>query len=1382
MTTQELLRQLRERDVRFSVDGDRLRLNAPKGSLPTNLAQEIAARKPEIIQLLRNVRPEAEPIRAISREQPPALSFAQERLWFLNRMQPESTAYNITAFRHCPEAVSVPALESALRALIARHASLRTAFAEREGIPVQVISPDAPVKLRLEDLSTVAEPERAARLEELIQGEARQPFDLARAPLFRTTLVRLGPNCHGIILAIHHIIADGHSLGVFFRDLGAFYAALKEAQPAEMPELAVQYADYAAWQRERLTPDALASELTYWKGKLAGSSGVLALPTDRPCPATRSFHGAVRRFSLSAEVSAALKRLRRESGASVFITLLAVFKALLFRYARQNDILVGTAVDNRLRAELEPVIGLFVNTLVLRTDVTGEMTGRELLESVRETVLEAHAHQDLPFEKLVEALHPNRTLARSPLFQVAFMLQNTVLSSAFETFSASSMFDLSLYMWEGEGERFYGTFEYSTELFDPDTIERMAGHFSVLAEAIAAEPDRPIGRLPLLTAAERTQVLETWNRTEAAYPRERTIPELFAEEAARHPETIAMIAPSETGGTQFTYGALEQDSNRLARLLAKFGAGNEMRIGILLERSPEAIVALLAALKAGGAYVPLDPAYPKERLAFMLEDAGIEILITRSEHVARFPDYSGRVVCLDRDQAMIAAEPAEALALTATADSLAYVMYTSGSTGQPKGVAIPHRGVVRLVKGADYARFGPDEVFLGCAPISFDASTFEIWGSLLNGGRLVLLPYALPTPQQLAAMIAAHGITTIWLTAGLFHQMAEAEPERLASVRQILAGGDVLSPPHVNRILERLGDSVLINGYGPTENTTFTCCYRMTASDRAGHTVPIGRPIANTRVYVLDADREPVPVGVPGELCIAGDGLARGYWGREKLDSAKFIANPFGPGRLYRTGDLVRYRADGNLEFLGRADNQVKIRGFRIELEEIETVLHRHPLIREAAVTVRQDASGSNSLHCYVVPRATLSRNGSELRRYLSEKLPEYMIPSAFVELEALPLTANGKVDRKALPDPVRLQEKRTGPRTSLEAQLVGLWEQVLDVRGIGVRDNFFELGGHSLLAVRLFARLEKLFGVLPISMLFQAPTIEQMAAKLSENGFVPPWRSLVPIQPGSTKPPLFLVPGLGGNVLCYSELVRLLGPEYPVYGLQSLGLDGKQTPLESIEAIAAHFIEEIRTVQKQGPYHLGGVCMGGVVAFEMAQQLRSQGEEVAILVLMETWPPEAIERRPLAEAFEVVESLARRTGQNVRMLWQLPRGKRWAFLRGKLDTVKRRAIRCEDRAADSSDFLRDLIAAANYRAVLHYVPQPYSGRILLVLAEARSVAPAGDPRLRWAELAGGNCAIHRIPATDSGWLLKEPHVQALAAYWRSTLEQYVRSLTASLS
>ncbi|MDP2652369.1 MAG: amino acid adenylation domain-containing protein, partial [bacterium] len=694
------------------------------------------------------------------------------------------------------------------------------------------------------------------------------------------------------------------------------------------------------------------------------------------------------------------------------------------RYTGQEDIAVGSAIANRTRAEIEGLIGFFVNTLVLRADLSGNPSFREVMARVRKVALEAYGHQDLPFEKLVEELNPDRKSGRTPLFQVMFVFQNAPRSDlelrgldvqSVRTDSDTAKFDLTLSVVEGAGE-LKASLEYSTDLFEAGTIARMLGHFQRLLEGIVADPERRLSELAILTEAERRQIVVEWNDTGRDYPKDKCIHELFEAQVERTPDAVAVVFEDR----QLTYRELNARANQWAHYLKKRGVGPEVLVGVCAERSVEMVVALLAIVKGGGAYVPLDPQYPKERLKFMLEDTRASIIVTQRRLRDRLPSHEATVVYLD-DEAAWATEPDENPVAAIRPENLLYVMYTSGSTGIPKGVSVVHRGVVRLVKNTDYAELTSDEVFLQFAPISFDASTFEIWGALLNGAKLIVFPPHTPSLEELGRFIESYRVTTLWLTAALFHQMVEGHLSRFKGVRQLLAGGDVLSVRHVEKCLHELRNCRLINGYGPTENTTFTCCYPMTDPKQLGHSVSIGRPIANTQVYVLDVRGNPAPVGVPGELYIGGDGLARGYLNQPELTREKFVPNPFSdePGaRLYRTGDLVRYRSDGTIEFLGRLDHQVKIRGFRVELGEIEAVLAQHPTVRETVVIIREDVMGEKRLVAYVVPSQEPAPSTSELRGFLQQKLPDYMMPSRFVFLECLPLTANGKVDRRALPVP----------------------------------------------------------------------------------------------------------------------------------------------------------------------------------------------------------------------------------------------------------------------------------------------------------------------------------------------------------------------------
>ena len=867
---------------------------------------------------------------------------------------------------------------------------------------------------------------REAEAQRLMTIEAKRPFNPAKDLMLRCLLLQLGATENILMVTIHHIATDAWSSGIFIRELAAGYEGFSAERPLSVPELPIQYADYAVWKREQLQGEVLERQLGYWKKQLAGAKEVLELPTDRPRPLAQTFRGAVETHCIRQETVKALRQISRRERATFFMVLLAAFKTLLYRYSKQDDILVGSPIAGRSQFETEANIGFFVNTLVLRTDLSGNPTFRELLARVRDVVFGAFEHQDLPFEKLVEELHPERNVGQGPLIQVMFVLQNApsgelklgelAVVSPLEVSHETSKFDLTLLVEEQENELTVKV-EYNVDLFDAATIKRLAGHWEMLLEGIATDPDRRLLDLPLLTEAERRQVLVEWNCTEREYPRERCVHGLFEEQARMRPDAIAVTF----GKHELTYRELNARANQLAHYLKRSGVRTGEVVGICIERSLEMVVGLLGILKAGGAYASLDPASPNERLAYMLDDLRARVVLTQhsltelwqNKIVAKesFPLPLG--ICLDRDWGTIARMGSDDLDIEIGSENLAYVSFTSGSTGWPKGVCVPHRGVVRLVKNANYASFSDEEVFMQLAPISFDASTLEIWGCLLNGARLVICPPQTPSLAELAETLERHQVTTVWLTTGLFNQMVEEKPEGLKHLRQILTGGDVLSPTHVRKALAVLDGCRLINGYGPTENTTFTTCYTIPSTFGGQRSIPIGRPISNTQCYILDERLQPVPVGIPGELYAGGDGLALGYLGHPKLTAEKFIPNPFMPGsRLYKTGDLARYLADGNIEFLGRMDFQVKIRGFRVELGEIEAVLGRHPLVRECVVMAREDYPGEKRLAAYIVAHDGADPTARELRQFLKGKLPDYMAPSVFMRLKALPLTPNGKVDR----------------------------------------------------------------------------------------------------------------------------------------------------------------------------------------------------------------------------------------------------------------------------------------------------------------------------------------------------------------------------------
>jgi aspartate racemase len=1298
---------------------------------------------------------------------PCALSFAQQRLWFLAQLEPDSVHYNESKAVRLQGPLHMGALQHALDGIVARHEALRTVFQTQDGLPVQVIAPPARVPLPLIELGQCPEDARDAVIRQRLTAEIRRPFDLSRDLMLRAALLQLADEDHILLLVTHHIASDGWSSGILWQELSALYNAHLAGDRQPLPDLPIQYADYALWQREWLQGDALQRQLTYWKEHLTGAPAMLELPTDHPRPPIQTYRGARQTFLFPDALAADLRALSRQEGVTLFMLLLASVQTLLYRYTGESDIVVGSPIAGRTRKETEGLIGFFVNTLILRSRLDDNLTFRDLLQRVREAALGAYAHQDVPFEKLVEELQPERNLSHTPFCQVVFAFQNVprqVLSLEHLTVmpvdveSGIAKFDLGLFAWEEAGV-LRGRVEYNTDLFDGETIGRLVGHWQAVLAGVVATPDQPIATLPLMSTAEQ-QALAQWQGLTPAYPRDACLHELFEAQVARTPEAVALVC----GAEQLTYAALNARANQLAHVLRAHGVCRHSVVGLCLDRGIEAVVGMLAILKAGGTYVPLEPTYPAERLAFLVADTGLEVVLTQTQVAASLPAAGLTVLCLDTATAELAQAPVTMPpAMGSTADDLAYIMYTSGSTGIPKGVSIPHRGVVRLVQNPTYVTLDATETLLQFAPLSFDASTFEIWGSLLNGARLVILPPPLPSLAALGQIIETAGITTLWLPAGLFRELVEHELERLRGVRQLLTGGDVVPVAQAQRVLDTLPDCTLINGYGPTENTTFTCCHRMAPGTQLGSTVPLGQPIGQTQVYVLDRHRQLVPVGILGELYVGGDGLARDYYRRPELTEERFVPHPFDPtpgARLYRTGDWVRWRPDGTLEFLGRLDEQVKIRGFRIELGELETVLGQHPGVREAVVVAREDTPGDKRLIAYYVGAQAPAPTSSGLRQFIQAKVPDYMVPAAFIELTALPLTANGKVDRRALPAPERVRLESDGPvaapKDALELQLIALWEELLDLRPVGVRDDFFALGGHSLLAVRLFARIEEAIGkALPLSLLFQAPTIEQLAGSIrAEGGFGSP-SSLVPIHPYGTKRPFFCVHAGGGTVLGFTGLAKHLGPDQPFYGLEARGLYGNVAPLERLEDMAAAYLQDIRAVQPTGPYVLGGQCIGGLIALEMAQQLRAQGDSADLVVVIDTraMPDSDLEDELLASLLDE----------------EWPEEKPGRSKAERRSKKKRRSAYLKRRAQElgsTYDRLKTTLRACE-KARWRYTPTLYPGRIVLFRGEPETPVPANE--LRWAQLAGGGFERYVVPGNHRT-LLREPNVQIVATQLRALL------------
>jgi amino acid adenylation domain-containing protein len=1338
------------------------------------------------------------PLHPVPKDGPIPLSYAQRRLWFIDQLAPgQMTVYNIPASVRIVGPLNMQALQQALNEILRRHESLRTRFAVSEGEPRQIIAPPSNLEFPFLDLSSVPEEQREDEARKIALVEAQTPFDLELGPLFRVKMLRLSNDEHVLITNMHHIISDAWSIGVLMREASVLYQAFSTGRSSPLPELAIQYADYSAWQHEWLRGEVLEQQVSYWKQQLAGVEP-LYLPVDHPRPAVMSYRGAGEALSIPAEITMNLKKLGQAHGATLYMTLLAAFQVLLSRYSGQRDIAIGSPIAGRRQSELEPLIGFFINTLVLRTRISGELNFTQLLKQVRETTLQAYAHQDVPFEKLVEVLQPERDLGRTPLFQVMFTLQNTPPSglqlgaarlTQFSFTGNTAKFDLTLNLGE-TNSGLQGSLGYSTDLFEDATIQRMIVHFQLLLSSVVAEPERRLSELSLLSQEEQQQLLVEWTRTETVLSRD-CVHERFAMQAGRTPAAPALSY----AGKSLSYAELNVRANQLARYLRRQGVGRESRVAICMERSLEMVIALLGVLKAGAAYVPMDPDYPSERLSYMLADSQAGLLLTQAALRERLGGhaYGGRLLEWESEQAEMEKESGENLAVAMDPDNLAYVIYTSASTGRAKGVMVSHGNVVRLLE-CTQERFGFNErdVVTLFHSYAFDFSVWELWSALHYGGKLVVVPYWVSrSPEDFLKLLLEEGVTVLNQTPSAFYQLIAAEESREAArslaedsagesglqLRVIVFGGEALKYEELQGWLQRHSEKPrLINMYGITETTVHVTYRPITLQDveaakgRSG----IGRAIADLKLYVLDEWMQPVAVGVKGELYVGGAGVARGYLNRAELTAERFVPNPYAGEageRLYRSGDQVSWRGDGGLDYHGRLDQQVKVRGFRIELGEIESALGEQTGVKQAVVVMGEE-EGEKRLVAYVVAEG--GRKLEEIREGLRRRVPEYMVPGVWVQLEQLPLTAHGKLDLKSLPAPERgPQAGYVAPRNEQEERLARIWGTVLRLERVGVEDNFFDLGGHSLLAVRLRAMLRNRLNYnLTLVDLFQNPTIAKMAKRLGPAPEHLPQQILVPIQPHGLHSPFFCIHPIGGQVFCYNELSRELGLEQPFYGLQAL----PSVSAETIEQMASIYIREIRQVQQHGPYFLSGWSMGGLIAFEMARQLKEEGEFVALLALFDTYPPSpnnAINnngnnRLPVLARFAL--EMARSLGKDVSALQS-----QFAQLRAEeqkkliLDELVQAEVLARDNA--EVEFTNMLsVYTRNLLAMESYSPAPQDQSIVLFKASESDnpEAVAGD----WKPLARQGVELHLIPGNHYT-ILQRPSVSTLADGLRETLIQH---------
>jgi amino acid adenylation domain-containing protein len=1406
MSLRNFFEKLKERGIRLKLEEEgKVRVMGRRERLDEELLEELKENKGAIVEWLKQEGQQLRPAivaRVGEREEAP-LSFAQRRLWFIDQMGGGSVQYNMPGAMRIVGKFEEEVAERAFRRIIERHQPLRTVIVNGEQGPVQRIRKEFEFRLGWKDLRDKGREEQELLVAEALEADAVQAFDLSRDLMLRAAFLRLSEEEGVLQFNMHHIAADGWSMGILVKEFGELYEAYAGGKQDPLPELSIQYADYAEWQREWLQGEVVERQLRYWEEQLADLPEVHGLVLDRVRPGVQSYEGGVETVEVEEELLRGLKQVGRGEQATLFMVLQGVFGLLLWRHGNGGDVVMGTAVANRLQKELEPLVGFFVNTLVLRVECKAGEKYREYVERVRAVNLEAQGHQDVPFEQVVERLKPRRSSSYGALFQIMFNMDQraelhlpdmTVLPLQGPRVIAK--FDLMLDALEDRG-RLELRFTYNTALFEAATIARMGGRLKNLLRGVVANPEARIEELPLLSEAEREHLLYELNRTGVEYPRNLCVHELFETQVAKAPEALAVVY----GKRQLTYAQLNRQANQLAHYLHKLGIKPDSRVAICMDRGIEMLVALLGVLKAGAAYVPLDPAHPQRRLQRMFQDSSPEVVLTQKHLQAAISEWGHALPLLDLSSA---APPwkdqpennPDRASLGPTPQHVACIIYTSGSSGVPKGAMIEHRSIVNLVRDLRSVQLSPEDVVGQVSNTSFDAATFEIWGALAAGAQIAgIAQKETISPLVLAEKIKETRTSVLLLTTALFNQIASDAPNSLAGLRCLLFGGEVAEPRRVARVLSVAKPEHLLHLYGPTETTTYSTRYEV-KSINDDRKVPIGQPVSNTLIYVLDARGDPAPLGVPGDMYIGGAGLARGYLNRPELTAERFVPNPFAQqagARMYRTGDLGRWLADGNIEFLGRSDAQVKIRGFRIELGEIEARLLECAGVRQAVVMVREDTPEEKRLVAYYVMDEESAGAGAQpemgaMRRHLSGCLPEYMVPAAYVRLQRLPLTPHGKLDRNALPQPqssayaVREYEE---PQGEMESRVAGIWAEVLSIERVGRHDNFFELGGHSLLAMRLVERLRQQKFHLDVHTIFTNPILSGMAARVMENvdGRQDLERnnkfqhsSLVELKVGNPSvQPFFLIHPVGGYVSCYSELALGLEYEGPVFGLQIAG-----TVSPTIEQMAGKYLEAVRSVQPQGPYLLGGWSMGGVVAYEMARQLNCVGECISVLVMLDSSFPNRMKTDVNWSLDEklALGIIASELGIRHQGLAPVENNTWNKITLEELLIVVLQAGKAQDRLPASFGIQelrqRHEIILKNASGVRSYQALPYDGEIHLVRAMENTNA---DPFLGWSALPAKVSVINQ--PGDHFSMMRRPHVAALSKKVDSLLRaHFTQSLT----
>ncbi|MCX6248516.1 MAG: amino acid adenylation domain-containing protein [Bacteroidetes bacterium] len=1299
------------------------------------------------------------------------LSSSQSRIWFMENLDKSTTAYNIPLDFKVSGNLNPHLLERSIHHLIERHDALRTIFVDVNGLPSQKVLAELDVPLEILYFEDGTEENKIEFIRKQSLEHAKFKFDIVHGPLCHFRLLVTGNQEYYLLLNFHHLVCDASSVGIFMEELVSVYQSFAEDKPVDLAPLLYHYSDYASSEKQWLKGDEYKQQLEYWKKELSGIPDILKLPADHPRPKIQTYHGAEYHFSIDRGLKEKLGLISQKNGTSQFTPLLAAFAVILSRYSLQDDLVIGVPVAKRNHFELESLIGVLINSLPVRFTFSEETTFTDTVRLTKQKFFAAFENQEVPFERLVEELKVKRNMSSPPVFQTLFnyltVYQKEIrlpglLFEMKDGVRDTAQVDLTLTIHDHKTS-LDCNFEYNTDLFSKTTIVRLAGHFLSFLQQIPTKEDLPVRTISILTPEESDRMLWDWNQTKADYPFDKCIHHQFEEQVRKTPDSVALVFESD----ELTYSELNSRANQLAHYLVRRGAREDTFIAICLERSIDLMVGILAIAKTGGTYLPLDPIYPKVRLGLILDDAQPVLMLTQASLIEKLPENKAEIIFVD-DKELFRNESAENLAF-GNPQKAAYILYTSGSTGKPKGVQVKHNSTLNAVNAiTKKLKVTSHDTLMAVTTVAFDVAEMDFYLPLLNGARLVIANQeTVHDIELLKSKIESSGATLFLATPVTFKMLILSSWKGKKDLR-ILSGGEALSRELAGKLLDRCGE--VWNGYAPTETTIYSLVQQVNTANTTGDGyVELGRPLDNTLLYVLNSKKVPVPAGIPGELYIGGEGVSVGYLNLPEMTKERFIQDPFGQDpekRFYKTGDLVKYLPDGTVAFLNRIDFQVKIRGFRIELGEIESVLLQVKGIKENVVIVREDASGEKMLIAYYTLENKSAISHKELRQHLKERLPDYMIPAAFVAMEKFPLTSTLKIDRNALPDPdLNVSRESTvyvGPKTQTEQKLARIWGSVLSQKKIGIHDDFFEIGGHSMIAVSLMLKIEKELNIrLPLASLFERSTIHLLAELIDQDSESIEWRSLVPIRPTGTKKPLFLVHGLGLNVLLYTTIINFLDPEQPVYGLQAKGLNGIDTPLDTLEEIASYYISEIQSIDKEGPYALAGFSLGGRIAYEMARQLEEMGKEISFLGVLDATAEGSVTHQPFLERHLYrINYMMRYVSWNIASFFKEPNETKFSVIRrrwkGLVKRVRGLDIKIDEKEIVSKGKKSELpkylrkVHGANRRANRNFFIRPYNGTVHLFKAQKQTFYIPEPETYGWDRVARGGVVVHEIPGEHS--------------------------------